>query len=381
MNKVIKLGMLFNESELPDFGSIQQKSTNLNILYLLAEDIPKLNSMLTRASSQSYMPEGESFDFHTGALAFVANHKTAGSGKIYAYHRGKDHWYEFNIHSDLELFDFMWNHHARILRETKTISGTPPLTFKSNGRPLKNYRIYGNTVNGESVGDLVTEGEHIGEYCVPVTITNGTDTTTANIYLQKQIRKVGDELEYIDFKKQKQYRIRKNLVNITSSNYEIRNYGITWTINEDNSVTANGSTQSPFALFLVKLYLKQGRYIINGCPENGGQNTYRCEIRDTGLSSISQDVGSGATVNIASDGFYYYSIRIASGYTCNDLIFYPMIRKSGIEDDTYEPYIKNNESDITLPALHTFSNSNTLSVNSTVQPLSIEVKGNITEII
>ena len=357
MNKVIKLGMLFNESELPDFGSIQQKSTNLNILYLLAEDIPKLNSMLTRASSQSYMPEGESFDFHTGALAFVANHKTAGSGKIYAYHRGKDHWYEFNIHSDLELFDFMWNHHARILRETKTISGTPPLTFKSNGRPLKNYRIYGNTVNGESVGDLVTEGEHIGEYCVPVTITNGTDTTTANIYLQKQIRKVGDELEYIDFKKQKQYRIRKNLVNITSSNYEIRNYGITWTINEDNSVTANGSTQSPFALFL------------------------RCEIRDTGLSSISQDVGSGATVNIASDGFYYYSIRIASGYTCNDLIFYPMIRKSGIEDDTYEPYIKNNESDITLPALHTFSNSNTLSVNSTVQPLSIEVKGNITEII
>ena len=122
-------------------------------------------------------------------------------------------------------------------------------------------------------------------------------------------------------------------------------------------------------------------YIINGCSENGGQNTYRCEIRDTGLSSISQDVGSGATVNIASDGFYYYSIRIASGYTCNDLIFYPMIRKSGIEDDTYEPYIKNNESDITLPALHTFSNSNTLSVNSTVQPLSIEVKGNITEII
>ena len=371
MNKVIKLGMLFNEGNVPDFGSIQMKSNDANIYYLLAQDIPKLNGMLTKAAARSYLPESESFDFHTGALAYVVDYKTAGSGKIYAYHRGKDHWYEFNIRSDLNHDDLMLNRHARILRETKEISGTPPLTFESNGRPLKNYRIYGNTVNGKSVGDLVTEGEYAGKYCISVTITNGSDTQTTNIYLPEQIRKVGDELEYIDFKKQKQYRIRKNLVN-TSSNYEIRNYGVTWTINQDNSVTANGSTQSPFALFLIKLYLKQGSYIINGCPENGGQNTYRCEIRDTGLSSISQDVGSGATVNIASDGFYYYSIRIASGYTCNDLIFYPMIRKSGIEDDTYEPYIENNESDITLPALHTFSNSNTLSVNSTVQPLIIE---------
>ena len=191
---------------------------------------------------------------------------------------------------------------------------------------------------------------------------------------------MGDEFEYIDFKKQKQYRIRKNLVNITSSNYEIRNYGITWTINEDNSVTANGSTQSPFALFLVKLYLKQGRYIINGCPENGGQNTYRCEIRDTGLSSISQDVGSGATVNIASDGFYYYSIRIASGYTCNDLIFYPMIRKSGIEDDTYEPYIENTEIDVVIPALPIAEGTNTLSIGTAVQPSKIWIQGNVSEI-
>ena len=38
-------------------------------------------------------------------------------------------------------------------KKTKEISGTPPLTFIGNGTTLKNYRIYGNTVNGESVGD------------------------------------------------------------------------------------------------------------------------------------------------------------------------------------------------------------------------------------
>ena len=259
-------------------------------------------------------------------------------------------------------------------------SETLPYTFVSKSQRLKDYRIYGNTVDGESVGDLVETGEHTGEYLVPITITDGTLTQTTDIYLPIQLKKLGDEFEYIDFKKQKQYRIRKNLVNITSSNYEIRNYGITWTINEDNSVTANGSTQNTFALFLVKLYLKQGSYIINGCPENGSQNTYRCEIRDTGLSSISQDVGSGATVNIASDGFYYYSIRIASGYTCDNLTFYPMIRKSGIEDDTYEPYIENTEIDVVIPALPIAEGTNTLSIGTAVQPSKIWIQGNISEI-
>ena len=170
MNKEIKLGIVYNEGEGPDFGTIQQHWLNPNNLYLLARDIPKLNGMLTRATSAAYLPEGQSFNFYTGALAYVVDYKTAGTGKIYMYHRGKDHWYEFNIRSDLGLCELMWNRHETILRETKTISGTPPLTFESNGRPLKNYRIYGNTVNGESVGDLVTEGEHAGEYCVPVKI-------------------------------------------------------------------------------------------------------------------------------------------------------------------------------------------------------------------
>lgn len=178
MNKVSKLGMLFNEGNVPDFGSIQMKSNNTDIYYLSAQDIPKLNDMLTKEAAASYLTENETLDICSGALAFVVDHQTANSGKIYVYHREQDHWYEFNIRSDLGLWDFMWNRHARILRETKEISGTPPLTFKSNGRPLKNYRIYGNTVNGESVGDPVTEGEHAREYCIK-TIINGINMFNA----------------------------------------------------------------------------------------------------------------------------------------------------------------------------------------------------------
>lgn len=55
--------------------------------------------------------------------------------------------------------------------------------------------------------DHATEYEPYG-YRVPVTVTNGTDTLdalTTNIYLPEQIRKVGDEAEYVDYQEQKQH--------------------------------------------------------------------------------------------------------------------------------------------------------------------------------
>ena len=58
---------------------------------------------------------------------------------------------------------------------------------------------------GELVGDLVAEGEHAGEYKVTVTISNGNDTQIVPIYLPEQIKKVGDEAEYIDYGEQKQH--------------------------------------------------------------------------------------------------------------------------------------------------------------------------------
>lgn len=195
-------------------------------------------------------------------------------------------------------------------KKTKEISGTPPLTFIGNGTTLKNYRIYGNTVNGDYVGDrtanlfdgellpgfwdstttitntsstafrsfkillpagtytfsvtteinmvrLIVDGalmQNVGNnitsytvtsttdgyigfsfriagttqtpwddspimlnsgstaihyepygYRVPVTVTNGTDTQTTNIYLTEQLKIVGNEAEYIDFMEQKQH--------------------------------------------------------------------------------------------------------------------------------------------------------------------------------
>lgn len=74
---------------------------------------------------------------------------------------------------------------------SETETQTLPFTFKSNGRRLKNYRIYGNT---GGVGDLDSD---TGKYIIPVTI-NGTAT---NISLDSPL---GDG-DYIDFREQKRY--------------------------------------------------------------------------------------------------------------------------------------------------------------------------------
>ena len=47
--------------------------------------------------------------------------------------------------------EMFWANYALIVE--KEISGIPPLTFNAVAGTLKNYRIYGNTVDGDSVGD------------------------------------------------------------------------------------------------------------------------------------------------------------------------------------------------------------------------------------
>lgn len=63
-------------------------------------------------------------------------------------------------------------------------------------------------------GSTVTTYEPYG-YRVPVTVTNGTDTETTNIYLPEQLRMVGTEADYIDYGEQKQHFADGTSVDVT----------------------------------------------------------------------------------------------------------------------------------------------------------------------
>ena len=268
--------------------------------------------------------------------------------------------------------EMFWADYALIVE--KELSGIPPLTFNAVAGTLKNYRIYGNTVNGESVGDLVTDSqsEHYGEYAIPIT----NNSEASNIYLDKPLRMVGDEAEYVDYATQKWHRVRKNLLQNTATSREIN--GVTFTVNSDGSITCN-NTATASSILRIGIYLDAGvDYILSGCSITSAE--VRIDLRKNSDVVVDKDgnyVVNGSfprTFQLTESGYYDVCIRIAPGYTCDKLTFYPMIRKAGIEDSTYEPYIENTEVDVTLPAMPTLSGSNTLTVGTEVQPSEAYIK-------
>lgn len=229
--------------------------------------------------------------------------------------------------NNFDIIEALWLRREKKRRMQKTIEGAPPLTYTAKkAGTLTDYRIYGQTENGESVGDrtgnlfdgTLVNNHHIGQdglpsdypgrccittpisidteslfisytsinvdtrcmysvflngvlvrrvtniatgqvidtsggdelyvgfylrlggtltsndifnimlnsgstalpyepygYRVPVTVTNRTDTQTTKLYLLDQIRKVGDEAEYIDFREQKQHFADGTSVDVT----------------------------------------------------------------------------------------------------------------------------------------------------------------------
>ena len=93
MSKTIKLGMLFESDNVPNFGSIERNPLS-NSIFLIAEDIPKLNTTLTETACSPYLADNSKFNFHTGDTAYIVDWITAQTGPVYIYHSTTDQGYE-----------------------------------------------------------------------------------------------------------------------------------------------------------------------------------------------------------------------------------------------------------------------------------------------
>lgn len=82
----IKFGMTF-AGTVPDFGSIEQ--CDHRSFTLLAADISKLNSTLTRTNCEPLLISGSTFSVYSGTSAIVLDEPA-----VYMYHSGTDRWYE-----------------------------------------------------------------------------------------------------------------------------------------------------------------------------------------------------------------------------------------------------------------------------------------------
>lgn len=124
----------------------------------------------------------------------------------------------------------------------------------------------------------------------------------------------------------------KNLLEVVATSQTIN--GITFTINKDKTITANGTANGNSILILNSFdFQNEETYILNGCPKNGGINSYKLDA--FGQSGLSDDIGNGIDINIG--GQRNIRIVIFAGNSVNNLVFKPMIIK-GSQATDFEPY-------------------------------------------
>ena len=133
--------------------------------------------------------------------------------------------------------------------------------------------------------------------------------------------------------------------------------GITFTVNDDGTVTANGT-----ATAIAVLYIANGTWdspkdiILSGCPNGGSVDTYALEL----AIYAQYDTGNG----LEKSGVTVYNtrIRIASGYTANNLVFKPMITVADMPNSDYDHYVP-----------YAMTNQQLTSENQTLKTLVVSV--------
>ena len=129
--------------------------------------------------------------------------------------------------------------------------------------------------------------------------------------------------------------------------------GVTFTINEDKSVTLNGTATNSIITNLITgkyddnnatnpLIIPENitNYRLSGCPSGGSWSTYKLDIYDEDNELIATDLGEGANIQKESDtilNLLKVRIIVYAGAVLNNVTFYPMIIY-GAENKPYEQY-------------------------------------------
>ena len=107
--------------------------------------------------------------------------------------------------------------------------------------------------------------------------------------------------------------------------------GVTFTNNDDGTITVNGTTAVTAQIELLRFNSTVNHiYLCIGCPSGGGYSRYRLEaaiydnsnIWKTGFS----DIGNGGiSSKLEEDRYIAIRVQIYGGYTANNLVFKPQL--------------------------------------------------------
>ena len=235
-----------------------------------------------------------------------------------------------------------------------TITGIPPISFKSDGSALTAWSISGDMAqNGtptpdapimpQECGNLVESGEHAGEYAVPIIVGGQTQT----VYLSEPLRKIGD---YAD------------------------------TVSSDGTVTR-------------RIYKQAITALANTDNFNGGYTIYPDATIgfNTVLSNIAISTSSLPQASERAGKVFSNTARSRLGFGSQPEfpIANPNSSPTTAEKNAFTAYLSTHEvyiwyvlqtpttEQITAPTLTPEKGSNTLSIGTTMQPSEVSITGHI----
>lgn len=209
---------------------------------------------------------------------------------------------------------------------TNATGGSQP---HNNMQPytVVNYIIATGKDTGVSVSDII-----MGAQAIPLEVQyGGTGATNAADARQN----LGINEEIVD---RVIYGKGKNLLKNTAKNQTSN--GVTFTVNDDGSVTVNGTATDDVDFWLTNerygstnAIIPPGEYTISGATGA----VYL--IFGHGTNS-KHTMNENTLTRVLDDGIAWCSLRVNKGDTVNNYVAYPMIRLASETDDTYEPYYK-----------------------------------------
>ena len=132
----------------------------------------------------------------------------------------------------------------------------------------------------------------------------------------------------------------KNLLNVFDaySGQTTTINGVTWTVNNDGTVTANGTATANSFFYVTpsnsNIVFSSYRTIMTGCPAGGSDSTYEMQTVQIG-GATHHDYGSGVE-QVSGYSYRYVVLTVRNGYTANNLVFKPMICLKDVYDITSE---------------------------------------------
>ena len=241
-----------------------------------------------------------------------------------------------------------------------------------NGVELKGNKSLSDLgIQGDSLeaagGEILTldptsEGRALLHSVYGMSVQDGTPTPSSPVDIvsaKADFRSVGKNLIPYPY-----YDNVNNIQPVTGTNS-----GITWVINDDNSITFTGEATNDFVFYMAvrssalsRIPIKAGKYKLVGCPAGGSTTTYDMYLNayragtSTSITGM-RDTGEGIEKEYDVDIVAGIYIEIKSGYAIqSSLTFKPMLRLADVTDSTYEPYTKHDTTtDLTLRAIEVSS--------------------------